>query len=108
MEESELIYEIKVLPKATFLKIVATSSELTQDEKEIVANTVFPDVYTHATLQKAEYRGTRFFVIDQFYPKQTVGKDVNGGEIVEGGSGTVQLVLIGVSNGFQMSSYHYD
>ncbi len=106
--ESRLICEIKPLPKATFLESVATSSALTQEDKKVVAKVISPDVYSHATLQKAEYRNTRFLVIDQFYPEQIVGRDSKGHEIVEGGSGSLELIVTGITNGFHNAIFYYD
>lgn len=106
--QSRLICEVTALPKATFLEIVATSSTLTQEDKKIVANAISPDVYTHATLQKAECRNTRFLVIDQFYPKRTIGIDNKGHELVEGGAGSLELIVPHSTNGIQSSVVHYD
>jgi hypothetical protein len=106
--DCRILCEIKTLPKSAFLKSVAVTTALSSEDKLTISNAISQDVYTHAYVQKAEYRGTQFLVIDQFYPKQIVGKDNEGHEIVEGGSGSLGLIVIGNTNGFQSSMVHYD
>ena len=73
-----------------------------------ISNAISHDVYTHANVQKGEYRGTQFLVIDQFYPKQIVGKDNEGHDLVEGGSGTLELIVKDNSTGINGSIVNYD
>lgn len=84
------------------------TTALTSEDKKTISNAISQDVYTHANVQKAEYRGSQFLVVDQFYPKRIDRKDNEGREIVEGGSGSLGLIVIGNTNGFQSSMVHYD
>jgi hypothetical protein len=107
-KESRILCEIKTLPKAAFLESVATTTALSPEDKATISKAISPDVYTHANVTKAEYRGTGFLVIDQFYPKHITGKDNDGRETVEGGSGFLEMIVTGNTNGFQFSVVHYD
>ena len=107
-EDCRVLCEIKTLPKSVFLKSVAMTTALSSEDKKTISNAISQDVYTHANVQKAEYRGSQFLVFDQFYPKRIVRKDNEGQEIVEGGSGSLELIVMGNTNGFQSSIIHYD
>jgi len=107
-EKSRIIYEIETSPKATYRNTVINSSMLTHEEKKIIADTISPDAYTHATLKKAEYQNAQFLVIDQFNPLRIVGKDSEGREIIEGGSGTLELIPLGATGVIQRCVTYYD
>lgn len=96
------------MPKATYRNTVINSSMLTHEEKKIIADTISPDAYTHATLKKAEYQNAQFLVIDQFNPLRIVGKDSEGREIIEGGSGTLELIPLGATGVIQRCVTYYD
>lgn len=59
-EKSRIIYEIETSPKATYRNTVINSSMLTHEEKKIIADTISPDAYTHATLKKRNTRTLSF------------------------------------------------
>ena len=106
--DCRILCEIKTLPKSDFLKSVAVTTALSPEDKVTISNAISHDVYTHANVQKGEYRGTQFLVIDQFYPKQIVGKDNEGHDLVEGGSGTLELIVKDNSTGINGSIVNYD